>query len=581
MIQRLFFILMFIFAASLVTQTSSAAVLEVPEDFFSIGEALRHSEPGDQVHVAPGQYFEYNLILPLEVSLIGMGLQPENVIINALNQGRILVCENLTDRTVVQNITFINGVASGDLDNDKNGGAILLNNSSLSLINCRFINNSAARNGGALRCTHSSPQISNCYFEENAAPEGGGGAIDCSYNSSLTLENCFFQFNSANWGGALSCRGESSPLISNSIFSRNEAAGSLGYGGAALADFGALALFENCTFFANEARYGGALACFEDSKTDLQGCTLVSNSCQWMGAGLICSKSFPVIESSIIAFQNGVSISCGGSALPMISCTNIFGSQNGDWTGVIEAQLQTHNNMSVDPLFCDLNSGLEYVFNLQDESPCADEESFCSVIGAWPTGCDITPIYVNDFSASWSNGSPQISWQTQSQRSPDEFVLLRSFESQMEEPQSIPFQISENGWYVALDLEYSPGSGQELIYQLHQREQGGSLVLISQASLSDLQILKPLHLSAATPNPFNPSTTFSFETSTERLISVKVHNVRGQLIKELAHRQYPAGKHELQWNGIDGFGRRQESGTYIIILQADGMIRSQKVMLLK
>jgi len=579
--KRYFLILALVYGVTFGAQASSGAVITVPNNYSSIGEALSNCESGDQIHIEQGLYYEFNLIVPSGVSLTGMGDYPEQVVINAKGLGRIMVCEDLDDSTIIQNITFTNGFAAGSLQSDRSGGAILIKNSNLQLINCRFTSNSAEGHGGALRCTHSSPQIINCTFESNTAPDGGGGAIDCSFESNLQLNDCFFQHNKANWGGAISFRGESSPLVNNSIFTRNEAAGNLGYGGAALADFGAEPLFFSCTFFSNGARYGGALACFEGSKTNLRNCTMVENSSQWMGAGMICSKAYPVIENSIIAFQDGSSIACGDGALPMISCTNIFGNDQGDWTGVIEAQLQAFNNMSIDPMFCDQNPEFEYMFHLQTDSPCADENSGCSVMGAWAAGCDITPIYIDGFTATWSDGVPLIRWQTNRQKSIDGFVLLRSFESQMNETHPITIQASGDSRFIAYDSDYPTGSGKNLVYRLYHVQEDGSQVLISQTNLADTHIFQPLHLVGARPNPFNPRTTISFETSAERLVSVTVHNIRGQQIKELSHQHYPAGVHELDWTGVDGSGRRMESGTYFIIIRADGMVRSQKIMLLK
>ena len=202
-------------------------------------------------------------------------------------------------------------------------------------------------------------------------------------------------------------------------------------------------------------------------------------------------------------------------------------------------------------------------------------------MGAWPVGCEITPIYIDEFAAVWSDGVPRISWHTPYERSSSEFTLLRSLASQPEDERSVPFQAQDGGEFIAYDSELQAESGQELVYRLYLIQEDETLELISQARLSDSGMLKPLHLVGAYPNPFNPRTTIRFETSRERLVTITVHNIRGQQVRQLSSSRYPAGVHEVIWNGVDERGLRVESGTYFVTIGSDGMIRSQKILLLK
>lgn len=565
----------------LATQSAAGATLEVPHDYYSIKDALFHAQRGDHIQVAPGRYYEINLTVPPSVTLTGMGHSPSDVVIDGQQRGRIMLCESLDATTVIQNITFTNGRAEGSSVYDQCGGAILLNNSTIRLINCDFINNSASSHGGALRCSHASPHIIYCRFTGNTASNGGGGAIDCSYDSSPLLQSCFLKMNEANWGGALSCRGNSSPVVYDTSFDRNIATGNLGYGGAVMADHEAFPNFEKCSFYGNSARYGGALACFENSTTNLQSSTLMGNISTVLGAGLVCSDSYPVIENSIIAFQEGSSVACGGSARPTFYCTNIFGNEMGDWSGVIADQINSENNISLDPLFCNLNPDLDFQFYLQDESPCTEENSSCSAMGAWPEGCSITPIYINNFTANWANGVPRICWSTDDLRTPDEFLLIRALDSDPSEETPVRFIMKNNGFVTAYDYDLPAHNDQNLLYSLYLKHEDLTRTLISQAYLNSGEILKPLALTGTYPNPFNPRTTIKFETSHERLITVTVHNVRGQKVKELASRQYQPGMHELVWNGVDSVGRQMESGTYFVTVRSNELITSQKIQLIK
>ncbi len=576
------FIVFLVISAIIMTGPSTfAAEFNIPDDFNTIEEALVYADLGDQVTISPGIYYEINLVLPAGVTLTGLGAQPNEVVIDAQGQGRIIWCESLESSSLIQNVTFANGAATGESVYDQSGGAILVNNSRLNLVNCHFINNSAEGHGGAIRSTHSTLQISNCHFEGNTAPEGGGGALDCSYDSNSYLQNSFFLENEALWGGALSCRGDSSPVSYQCSFSGNRASGTLGYGGAVMADHDSEPFFQLCTFYGNNARYGGALASFHDSKINLEGCTVVSNSCLFLGGGLLCIDSSPNIDNSIFAFQDGMAIASGGSSLPIINCTDIFGNDGGDWFGVIEEQLQLKGNFSLDPLFCNAEPGQDLRFHLSPDSPCGPQEGTCDLMGAWSVGCDITPIYVIDFESQWDKGTPRIFWSTCHQSTNLSFVLKRSLESDPENQIQLSYQALDLENFVAFDNLLQPKTGQNFLYHLYQVNEDDTLSLIDRVRLSGSGMLQPLRLYDAWPNPFNPLTTIRFEVSKERTVIVSVHDLRGRKVRTLAQQSFSAGQHELVWDGKDGGGRQVESGAYFIMVQSGELMETHKVLLLK
>lgn len=576
-----FLALMMISAIIMSGQVAQGAVIDVPYTYPTIKAALFNSVHGDQVRIAAGHYHEIELQIPPGVTLSGTGQRPADVVIDGQGEGRIMLCESLDSTTIIQNITFINGAANGESVYDQSGGAILLNNSNPRIINCVFRNNLANGHGGAIRFTHASPQILNCFFESNSAPHGGGGAIDCSYDSNPLVQGCFFKNNSAQWGGGMSCRGNSAPMVFNSQFDRNQVSGDLGYGGAVMADTEAMPLFQQCTFYGNSGRYGGALASFADSKTNLVSCTLVGNSSEWLGAGLLCIDSFPTIENTIIAFQEGSAVACAGSALPLISCSNIYGNDRGDWTGTIAAQATVEGNLSRDPLFCNPDPDLDFQFRLRIDSPCADLGPDCVLMGAWPAGCEITPIFIDEFDAVWENGQPRLTWHSAGQRSAEEYVLVCGADTDPALDRVVPHREESNGQYWAVDGFLTPLAGEEYTYSLFVNDILGGMTLISQAHLKAADQLPPLRLVGVQPNPFNPRTTISFEISQERTVDVSVHDIKGRLVRNLARSRFDSGTHELVWDGMDDNGRRLESGTFFVTLRSENLVRSQKVLLLK
>ena len=74
---------------------------------------------------------------------------------------------------------------------------------------------------------------------------------------------------------------------------------------------------------------------------------------------------------------------------------------------------------------------------------------------------------------------------------------------------------------------------------------------------------------AAFPNPFNPTTTLSYQLTQPGQIRLAVYNTMGQLVVTLVDGPRPAGTHAAVWNGADAAGRMVSSGVYFVRLTAN------------
>jgi hypothetical protein len=84
------------------------------------------------------------------------------------------------------------------------------------------------------------------------------------------------------------------------------------------------------------------------------------------------------------------------------------------------------------------------------------------------------------------------------------------------------------------------------------------------------------------PNPFNPSTAISYQLAERAAITIRIHNVRGQMVRELVNDVREAGTYSVQWNGKDELGRNVSSGVYLYTLETDrGFRSSRKMVVLK
>ena len=88
-------------------------------------------------------------------------------------------------------------------------------------------------------------------------------------------------------------------------------------------------------------------------------------------------------------------------------------------------------------------------------------------------------------------------------------------------------------------------------------------------------------LHAAYPNPFNPSTTISFDVHSSERISINIYNVKGQLVKNICNQIYDKGYHSIIWNGKDNNGIQCGTGVYFYKMQAGKVTQTQKMMMIK
>ncbi len=83
------------------------------------------------------------------------------------------------------------------------------------------------------------------------------------------------------------------------------------------------------------------------------------------------------------------------------------------------------------------------------------------------------------------------------------------------------------------------------------------------------------------PNPFNPETTIAFSVPTTGPASLKIYNLKGQLIRTLVDDVREAGNHTVVWNGKDSNDSSVSSGLYFYRLTNDGKTITRKMLLSK
>jgi len=96
------------------------------------------------------------------------------------------------------------------------------------------------------------------------------------------------------------------------------------------------------------------------------------------------------------------------------------------------------------------------------------------------------------------------------------------------------------------------------------------------------QAPQPALLEQNTPNPFNPSTTISYDVLDPGRVRIDIFDVSGRFVRTLVNEPRVAGTYRAAWDGTDDAGALVTSGVYFYRLSMDGVpVTTRKMTLLK
>jgi hypothetical protein len=270
------------------------------------------------------------------------------------------------------------------------GGACCTSYSSAVFVGCAFVANYTYGEGAGLICIASSPSLTDCLFDHNEVSLSGSGAgISCRFGAAPTLKRCTITGHEAPRGAGMYCE-DSAPFVMDCTFENGDATR-----GAGISCSSSPAVITGSLFLRNHGFEGGALYCSESSPT-LKSCTLVENRAGYpaRGAGIHAHRrSSPTLKDCIIAFSTeGGAVYCENTSAVYLSCCDVYGNVDGNWTGCIADQYGVCGNICANPLFCGtLNPDEPY--SLDGGSPCAPMTNpECGLIGAFDVGCGVTTV---------------------------------------------------------------------------------------------------------------------------------------------------------------------------------------------
>ncbi|MFX1517257.1 MAG: T9SS type A sorting domain-containing protein [Promethearchaeota archaeon] len=216
-------LILFVFSIGLINAT--IWYVHPDSSLNTIQAGLDSTSASDTVLVAPGTYSE-TIAWPSKTGISLMSeFGPEVTVINAEGVGRVItMAQYMTQTTMIDGFTIINGWATGPSPDDYGGGIYCLNTAS-TIRNNIIRNNSGYSRGGGIYCENSSPHIIGNIIMDNGT-SGRGGGICCYDDADALISENYFYNNSAENGGAIDCYIHSDATIEyNQIEGNNATSG--------------------------------------------------------------------------------------------------------------------------------------------------------------------------------------------------------------------------------------------------------------------------------------------------------------------------------------------------------------------
>ncbi len=222
----------------------------------SIAAALAAAPSGTTVRVAAGTYATNALVSAKQIHLRSLSGAASTILSGAGANGAILAFDSAaTNGSTLDGFTFRDGVIGHDFAGFRVGGALACIDSSISIVNCVFTANRADY-GGAIYAIRSSTAISNSTFTLNSSSVDGG-AVTFGDGDNWSVSNCTFTGNASGNGGALHAW-VTGGTITDCLFTQNTASGL----GGAFSYYAVNAhgiTLDGCTIEANSALDGGGI----------------------------------------------------------------------------------------------------------------------------------------------------------------------------------------------------------------------------------------------------------------------------------------------------------------------------------
>ena len=147
----------------------------------------------------------------------------------------------------------------------------------------------------------------------------------------------------------------------------------------------------------------------------------------------------------------------------------------------------------------------------------------------------------------------------------------------------IPMGTTEGQWNIRIILEDDIGETTNLGPNDLGSQNFQNYIYVDNTDLGKLIELDPRSFSLKQnyPNPFNPITSIQYVLQSDGYVSIKVYDMRGNLVKDLVGQDQSSGHYTVQWNATDSQGNQVTSGVYLYTIEAAEFKQTKKMIVLK
>jgi hypothetical protein len=445
----------------------------------------------------------------------------ENLIVTGNSSGAGGGMSCLGQHATLTNVSFVNNTATSG-----GGGLSVRLAGDPVLTGCSFTGNSTAATGGAISHTGTGLTLIDCDFDGNTASGNGGGVC---LEITATITGCIFENNESIGGNGGGVCANATTTISDSQFRHNSAknvGGGVGgylYGGLTISG----AVFEH-----NNAGNGGGLG-IADITTVVTNSVFFANSAG--DGGGVGATNAALFLTNVTLHNN--TASRGGGGLRNSNCS----------PGLTNVILWSNFAPAGDEIANYVGSVPQISYSLIHNSGGSG--------GGWDTALgtdggnnlDGDPLYADAPNGNLrpSAGSPAIN------AGDNAAPYIQSVD--LDGNARVLDGVVDMGAY-----EYDPATGVANAPEYTNR------------------------LGQNYPNPFNPTTTIEYSIARPGHVTLRVYDVTGRPVRTLVDEvQTPGQMRLVRWDGRSDTGNPVASGVYLYRLEAPGLTRTNKMVMVR
>ena len=197
------------------------------------------------------------------------------------------------------------------------------------------------------------------------------------------------------------------------------------------------------------------------------------------------------------------------------------------------------------------------------------------------------PVELTSFTAIQKNNTVILEWQTGSEtdnlgfiierkNNDNEFIEIASYANNEELKGAGNTSVRSD--YTFTDNNVVSGVTYE--YRISDVDYSGKVKILKTITINitenSTDIPKTYALNSAYPNPFNPTTTISYDLPKSSFVTISVYDITGNLVENIVNENKEAGSYSIKWNASN-----ISSGIYLYRLVTNDFVSTKKLVLLK